>query len=96
VCLLGFLVSRTFSWVQSGHIGYQHLLHSSDPLYPQGYLNIHVQVEEVMEESSSQFPGLWGAGSGYSKVVFMRNLEMVVFREELARLSYTVVISFVN
>jgi len=77
VCLLGFLVSRTFSWVQSGHIGYSICFILPTP-FPQGYLNTHVQLEEVIEESSPQFPGLWGTESGYSKVVFMRNLKLIL------------------
>jgi hypothetical protein len=49
------------------------------PLPPplQKYLNAHIQFEEVMKShcpNSLKF----GAGSGYYKVVFLGNLEMVI------------------
>jgi len=55
-CILqrvGFLVSSTFSWVQSGLIGYS-IGFILPTTYHQGYLNPHVSYGE----SSPQLPGL--------------------------------------
>jgi len=56
----------------------QQLSHFPYP-YPQGYLKAHVQIEEMIEESSPRFPKLCNVKSGYSNVVILDNLEMLIF-----------------